>query len=230
MRPACTARGVKVAQSYRCTGTTWLARGRSPFQCRGSGIHTLRPHCTGVSVSSSASHHPQHAVTCARRCIVLTDPPCCSLGAVRCRIGCRHVGSPPVVQFVLKRWVSTGEHAGRAKIDPRLNERAKAIGVWSAGVVIGMLGLSYAFVPLYRMFCQATGYAGTANESDKGGGVALQNLRAVSGSRLLTIEFTSDVSPNLSWKFEPMQRLVRVQPGATLVPPPPFLLLFCFAA
>ena len=100
-------------------------------------------------------------------------------------------------------------------MDPRLNERAKAIGVWSAGVVVGMLGLSYAFVPLYRMFCQATGYAGTANESDKGGGVALQNLRTVSGSRLLTIEFTSDVSPNLSWKFEPMQRLVRVQPGAS---------------
>ena len=118
-----------------------------------------------------------------------------------------------MARLVLRRWVSTDEHAGRANIDPRKHERAKAIGVWAAGVVIGMLGLSYAFVPLYRMFCQATGYAGTANESDKGGGVALQNLSAVAGSRMLTIEFTSDVSPNLSWKFEPMQRLVRVQPG-----------------
>jgi cytochrome c oxidase assembly protein subunit 11 len=87
--------------------------------------------------------------------------------------------------------------------------------VWAAGVVIGMLGLSYAFVPLYRMFCQATGYAGTANESDRGGGEALQSLTAVAGSRILTIEFTSDVSPNLSWNFEPMQRVVRVQPGET---------------
>jgi cytochrome c oxidase assembly protein subunit 11 len=125
-----------------------------------------------------------------------------------------------MARFVLRRLVSTEEHAGRAKIDPRMHERTKAIGVWAAGVVIGMLGLSYAFVPLYRMFCQATGYAGTANESDKGGGVALQNLSAVAGSRVLTIEFTSDVSPNLSWKFEPMQRLVRVQPG-TAAPPVP---------
>ena len=64
------------------------------------------------------------------------------------------------------------------------------------------------------MFCQATGYAGTANESEKGGGEALVNLSAVEGSRPLTIEFTSDVSPNLSWSFEPAQRAVRVQPGA----------------
>lgn len=138
--------------------------------------------------------------------------------------GFKYAGLTPLALVVGKRWGSTQTHAGRAKIDPRMQERTKAIGVWAAGVVIGMLGLSYAFVPLYRMFCQATGYAGTANESDKGGGVALQNLSTVAGSRVLTIEFTSDVSPNLSWKFDPMQRLVRVQPGvpvktaATLAP------------
>lgn len=65
------------------------------------------------------------------------------------------------------------------------------------------------------MFCQATGYGGTANESNLGGGEALVGLHAVGGSRLLTIEFTSDVSPNLAWKFEPAQRFVRVQPGET---------------
>ena len=131
--------------------------------------------------------------------------------------------APPVVaQVVLRRWASrsTEDHAGRARLAPGTFAKGKAIGVWAAGVVIGMVGLSYAFVPLYRMFCQATGYAGTANESDRGGGEALVNLAAVDGSRMLTIEFTSDVSPNLSWKFEPAQRLVRVQPGA---PPPPLL-------
>ena len=34
------------------------------------------------------------------------------------------------------------------------------MGIWLGGLVIGMLGMSYAFVPLYRMFCQTTGYAG----------------------------------------------------------------------
>ena len=126
--------------------------------------------------------------------------------------------APPVVaQVVLRRWASrsTEDHAGRARLAPGTFAKGKAIGVWAAGVVIGMVGLSYAFVPLYRMFCQATGYAGTANESDRGCGEALVNLAAVDGSRMLTIEFTSDVSPNLSWKFEPAQRLVRVQPGET---------------
>ena len=97
----------------------------------------------------------------------------------------------------------------------RTADRAKILGLWLSGLVVGMVGLSYAFVPLYRMFCQATGYGGTANESNLGGGEALVGLHAVGGSRLLTIEFTSDVSPNLAWKFEPAQRFVRVQPGET---------------
>jgi cytochrome c oxidase assembly protein subunit 11 len=108
-----------------------------------------------------------------------------------------------------------GRRSNAEIVRDRTAERTKMIGIWCAGLVVGMVGLSYAFVPLYRMFCQATGYGGTANESTRGGGEVLSGMTAVSQSRLLTIEFTSDVSPNLSWIFEPAQRFVRVQPGET---------------
>ena len=55
--------------------------------------------------------------------------------------------------------------------------------------------------------------AGTANEGDRGGGEQLRGLS--SRGRELTIEFTSDTSPNLPWRFVPSQRALTVQPGET---------------
>ena len=40
------------------------------------------------------------------------------------------------------------------------------IALVAAGVAVGMVGMSYAAVPLYRMFCQATGFGGTTQRAD----------------------------------------------------------------
>jgi len=74
------------------------------------------------------------------------------------------------------------------------------------GIVAGMVGLSYASVPLYRMFCQATGYGGTPKigPSASPGGV----------EQTIMVRFDADTFPNLPWRFLPVQRSVSVHLGA----------------
>ena len=72
-------------------------------------------------------------------------------------------------------------------------------------VVGGMTGLSFAAVPLYRLFCQVTGFGGTTQ-------TATAAPNEVS-DRLITVRFNSDVDPDLPWAFRPVQRKVSVKVG-----------------
>lgn len=72
-------------------------------------------------------------------------------------------------------------------------------------LVVGMLMLSYASVPLYRLFCQVTGFGGTTER-------ALAAPGAV-GTRVFAVDFNADVDPGLNWKFLPLQRSVSLKPG-----------------
>jgi cytochrome c oxidase assembly protein subunit 11 len=68
-----------------------------------------------------------------------------------------------------------------------------------------MLGLAFAAVPLYRMFCEATGFAGTTQRAARAPG-------AVAGQ--VKVQFDANVHPGLPWRFEPEQTSVEVAPGA----------------
>lgn len=72
-------------------------------------------------------------------------------------------------------------------------------------IVGGMLGLSYAAVPLYQAFCKATGFAGTPL-------VAKEGERPVI-ARTVEVRFDTNTDGNLPWRFEPEQRSVKVHLG-----------------
>lgn len=74
-----------------------------------------------------------------------------------------------------------------------------------AAVAVGMLLLAYASAPLYRLFCQVTGYGGTPRLADSAG------TRPI--GRTLTIEFNADTDPGLPWEFAPEQKAMTVQAG-----------------
>ena len=76
-----------------------------------------------------------------------------------------------------------------------------------AGLVAAMVGLSFAAVPLYRIFCQATGYNGTPQRADKGADQVLD--------RTITVRFDGNVDPALPWSFAPEQRTMEVKIGET---------------
>lgn len=74
-----------------------------------------------------------------------------------------------------------------------------------AGLVVAMLGLAFASVPLYRIFCEATGFAGTPLRAAEAPG-------AVAGE--VSVRFDANVQPGLPWRFVPKQTRVTVAPGA----------------
>ena len=72
------------------------------------------------------------------------------------------------------------------------------------GVVAGMGGLAFASVPLYRMFCAATGFGGTPQI----GGVSPGAV-----SKTIVVRFNADTNPGLPWKFGPAVKEVSVELG-----------------
>ena len=68
-----------------------------------------------------------------------------------------------------------------------------------------MIGLSFAAVPLYRMFCAATGYAGTPQRAAKGPGKIYPQT--------VVVRFDANVAPGLPWSFEPEQPETKLRVG-----------------
>ncbi|NCT40192.1 MAG: cytochrome c oxidase assembly protein [Alphaproteobacteria bacterium] len=79
------------------------------------------------------------------------------------------------------------------------------IGLSILAVVIGMVALSFAFVPLYNMFCRVTGFAGTTQVSE--------SLPDTILDRQVTIKFNAETNKNLPWDFKPEQREITVKLG-----------------
>jgi cytochrome c oxidase assembly protein subunit 11 len=81
----------------------------------------------------------------------------------------------------------------------------------TAGIAIaaalGMVGMTYAAVPLYRIFCEATGFAGTPR--------ILASASKGEVDRAVTVRFNADTAQGLPWKFEPAQGPMTLKLGET---------------
>lgn len=86
-------------------------------------------------------------------------------------------------------------------------ERRKLWTAVSAGLVaLGMVGASFAAVPLYRLFCQVTGYGGATQRAEA-------PTRAEPLGRIIHVRFDSSVAPGLAWRFKPVEREIAVHVG-----------------
>ncbi len=73
----------------------------------------------------------------------------------------------------------------------------KRTAVLLAGVAALMVGLTYASVPLYRLFCQVTGFGGTTQVAE---------VKAVSVlDRQITVRFSANTHRDMPWQFRPQQ-------------------------
>lgn len=81
---------------------------------------------------------------------------------------------------------------------PRANRQHRTVAIVCGLIAAGMVGMSYAAVPLYRMFCQVTGYGGTTQVA-----VALPEKVL---DKTIVMRFDANVSRDLPWKFEPVTR------------------------
>ena len=89
-----------------------------------------------------------------------------------------------------------------------LANKNKAVALRAALFGLAMLALAFASVPLYRIFCQVTGFGGTTQVADRAPG-------AVAGE--IGVRFDANIESSVPWRFNPEQTTVRVQPGARTV-------------
>ena len=87
------------------------------------------------------------------------------------------------------------------------NKKSARLAFVLASVVVGMVGLAYASVPLYDLFCRVTGYGGTTQQADIAPDVILD--------RDITIEFDANTSREMPWDFKPVKHKITMKVGET---------------
>jgi cytochrome c oxidase assembly protein subunit 11 len=86
--------------------------------------------------------------------------------------------------------------------NPARNLRVALI---AGSVAAGMVGMSYAAVPLYRLFCQVTGFGGTTQRADAAPEKATDSP--------VSVRFDANTSGNLAWSFHAVQTQMTVKVG-----------------
>lgn len=85
--------------------------------------------------------------------------------------------------------------------------RHRTVALALIGLVAVMTGLSFAAVPLYRMFCQVTGYGGTPQRAEAAPERGLD--------RTIRVRFDANIDRALPWSFTPVERVIEVKIGET---------------
>ncbi len=88
--------------------------------------------------------------------------------------------------------------------------KRQATALMLFGLAAGMVGLAFASVPLYRLFCQVTGYGGTPRT---------ENVAEPAGilDETIRVRFDANVNTRLDWGFQPMQREVQARLGEEML-------------
>ena len=87
----------------------------------------------------------------------------------------------------------------------RRNGRTAA---WTALLVAAMVGLAFASVPLYRLFCQVTGFGGTPLRAEE----VAESLQPA--GKLIRVRFDANTNSALPWRFQPERNVEKVAIGA----------------
>jgi cytochrome c oxidase assembly protein subunit 11 len=90
------------------------------------------------------------------------------------------------------------------KDGPR-QHRHLTVALSMCALVVGMVGMSYAAVPLYRIFCQVTGYGGTTQRAEQAPDTILD--------RKIKVRFDANTGRGMGWDFRPAQRTVELKIG-----------------
>jgi cytochrome c oxidase assembly protein subunit 11 len=89
--------------------------------------------------------------------------------------------------------------------DKALENKNRRVGIAAAAGVAAMVGLAYASVPLYALFCKVTGFGGTTQTASQAPGATSETT--------VSIRFDANTSSELDWQFKPTQLTQTVKVG-----------------
>ncbi|GGD46845.1 cytochrome c oxidase assembly protein [Erythrobacter arachoides] len=94
-----------------------------------------------------------------------------------------------------------------------LEARNRRTMLWAFFGALAMLGLGFASVPLYRLFCQVTGFGGTTQVATQSDADLAAQQAASAGGVSYSIRFDANTARDMPWTFEPVQVTDRVPVG-----------------
>jgi cytochrome c oxidase assembly protein subunit 11 len=86
-----------------------------------------------------------------------------------------------------------------------LEDRNKRTMLMAFGGALAMLGMGYAAVPLYDLFCRVTGFGGTTQVASESDAALAERLAASAGGVTYSIRFDANTSRNMPWELKPVQ-------------------------
>ena len=84
-------------------------------------------------------------------------------------------------------------------------QRMAMTAILCAAFVAGMVGMAFAAVPLYQLFCQVTGFAGTTQVATEAPATVID--------RDVVVRFDANISDDLGWSFRPITRAIELKAG-----------------
>jgi cytochrome c oxidase assembly protein subunit 11 len=95
-----------------------------------------------------------------------------------------------------------------ATTDQQKQRTNRVVALSCGAFFFGMIGMAYAAVPLYQLFCQVTGYGGTTQRVEQVSDIILD--------KTIKVRFDANVSGGLPWNFGPEQREITLRIGETV--------------
>lgn len=94
------------------------------------------------------------------------------------------------------------------------SKRSKDIALYGFTIVLLAIALTYGSVPIYRVYCQATGKGGKAKISDDFLANKVRRMKK-NKEKLINVLFIADKDARMRWNFRPTQEEIKVYPGET---------------
>ncbi len=94
-----------------------------------------------------------------------------------------------------------------------LEDRNRRTMLLAFGAALAMLGLGYAAVPLYDLFCRVTGFGGTTQVATEAEASAAERMATIAGGKSFSIRFDANTARDMPWYFRPTQVTDRVEVG-----------------
>ena len=94
-----------------------------------------------------------------------------------------------------------------------LEHRNRRVGIYALLGALAMLGLGYAAVPLYDLFCRVTGFGGTTQKATEQEANLAERMAQSAGARAISIRFDASLARDVPWVFKPEQVTDTVQIG-----------------
>lgn len=97
---------------------------------------------------------------------------------------------------------------------PALEQKNLRVALLALLGALAMLGLGYAAVPLYDLFCRVTGFGGTTQRASDADASLAERIALSGGARTISVRFDASTARDVPWSFRPEQVTDTVQIGA----------------